>query len=177
MKTEHNYQITIIELIKKELGLYPQAELVDIYKLFYQDYFGCGHFFSDQESIITYLTDEINKLSLTKDTTPEIQKIFCFNNFIRVDIRLVTMGYLTLNKLADLFWQSSRIKLDQPIPWHIHWQNICQIIAKDNLLTCQPDKEKLEDFANNRNGVHHSAIYRQKYHPHYRIIHQDFWKP
>jgi hypothetical protein len=176
MNIKHNYQNKIIDLIKQELVSHPQAELVDIYKLFYQDYFGCGHFFSDQESIITYLTHEINDASLTKDTAPEIQEICCFNNFIRVDINWVTCGYLTISKLADLFWQSSRIQLDQPIPWFTHWQNICQIIARENFLNCQPDKEKLEAFANNKNGVHHSEIYRQKYQPHYRIIHRDFWK-
>lgn len=176
MKIKQKYPNEITDLIKNELTLHPQAELVDIYKLFYQDYFGCGHFFSDQKDITKYLTIEINEFSLNNDTNPEIQEIYCFNNFIRVDIRWINCGHLALHELADLFWKSSRIKLKQPLSWINHWQNICEIIARDHLLNCQTAKNELEDFAQHKNSVHHSELYRQKYQPHYRIIHRDFWK-
>ncbi|MCF7911125.1 MAG: hypothetical protein K9M99_01245 [Candidatus Cloacimonetes bacterium] len=176
MKTDQDFQNKITDLIQKELSKFPQAQPVDIYKLFYQDYFGPGHFFSDKNNIIISLIRELDEFSDPTGSAPGIQEIGCLNNFIRVDIRWITWGNFTIEEMADLFWRSSRLELFQPLPWHEHWENITKIIIREYNGLIKNDKNKLDDFARQKTGVHHSEIYRQNYQPHYRIISKAFWK-
>ncbi|MDP8211524.1 MAG: hypothetical protein RAO94_02960 [Candidatus Stygibacter australis] len=172
------YQKSIIlkinNLIHRELKIFPQAQLVDIYKLFHQDYFGPGHFIADKERIISYLTAELNNIS-PSDDKPENQDIACFNNFVRVDIRWISQGILTVDELAEMFWKSSCVKLDQPIAWDVHWQQVSEIIFKEYPDYNLDNAEQISTYAQQEKALHHSEIYRLFYHPHYRIISKEFW--
>lgn len=173
------YQKSILpkinNLIHRELQRFPQAELVDIYKLFHQDYFGPGHFFADKEDIINYLSAELDMMA-SSDNKPENQDIDCLNGFIRVDIRWVQHGDITLNDLAEMFWKSSRVKLNQPIAWDVHWQRISEIISKEYPDINLDNAEQISNYARQEKALHHSAIFRQLYQPHYRIISKELWK-
>jgi len=172
------YQETILskisDLIHRELKRFPQAQLVDIYKLFHQDYFGPGHFFADKKGIISYLSTELNMIAIS-DHKPVNQDISCLNSFIRIDIRWISKGYLAVDDLADMFWKSSVVKLDQPIAWDVHWQQISEIIYKEYPDINLDNVEQISIYAQQDKALHHSEIYRQLYHPHYRIISKEFW--
>ena len=49
--------------IKRQMAIYPESTLQDVYKSFYQDRFGPGHIISDTASARSYLMHEFSKMS------------------------------------------------------------------------------------------------------------------
>ncbi len=169
------FRSEIITNLNRELSLHPQSSLIDIYKLFYQDYFGPGHYISHREKVVQDLEAELEDCKNELDNHP-LQETGCFNDFLRVDIRSIKMEFITREKLAELFYQSSKIVLYQPVFWYEHWMQICRIISELELDISLQGKNELIDYAGKCRGVHHSEQYRKLYSPHYRIISHDLWK-
>ena len=48
----------IVELASHELDLHPAAQLVDLYKLFYQGTFGPKHIMEDQAVALRFLAED-----------------------------------------------------------------------------------------------------------------------
>jgi len=172
---QKNIQPEISKLIYLELQRFPQAELIDIYKLFHQDYFGPGHFIVNKKGIISYLITELDNMH-DKDEQPLNQDISCLNSFVRVDIRWISQGYISVDDLAEMFWKSSVEKLDQPIAWHLHWQKIYEMLHKEHPDFNCDNADQISNYAQKEKALHHSDIYRKVYRPHYRIISKKLWE-
>lgn len=164
--------------INNILRKYPEATLSDIYKSFFQDYFGVAHMLASREKVKSYIEYEIgNAVQFDSVLYEPCGKN---GNFVRVNLLAVKMGYISADKLTDAFIRSRGASKDSVTEeWRNEWQQILQ--ATKRLVP------SLENFSNDsamiaerlKDGgyvMHHSRRYNERYHPHYRIIHNKIFK-
>ncbi len=168
----------ILQSIRYELNFYPQATLIDIYKFFYQDAFGPGHFIADRETALEMLEKELKKSDKFSSTL--WQKVGYSGRFYRINLKLVKDGRLSFEELFDAFLSSSNTITESKHEEWIHvWRRIREVIAAsgfhfNNFIR---DLEYLENNLENRIfNVSHSERYRKLYHPHYRIVNRYYFE-
>lgn len=177
MKSYKTEDLRILKTtILHEMYLFPEIQLTDFYKIFYQDYFGPGHFFSDNQQIIKQLEKEISELQKFDDPIPKDVPIYGLNNFLQVNLNMISLYDMKLEDVAEIFYESSRIELYQPLPWLDHWQNMQQLLQMLGFELNPEDQKKLLPYALENQSVHHSETYTTLYHPHYRVIDADMWE-
>lgn len=156
---------------------YPAAQLTDVYKNFFQDYFGPGHILSDLSKSKAYLDFEL------ADTTafegPLYEPTGAEGNFYRVNLSVIHDGKVPYDTYFDAFVRSvNGIQPPEPQQWIDTWSFIDGII-RSNGYTYNDEKsdrelinEKLssQDFV-----IHHSQAYDDTYHFRYRIIARDIF--
>ena len=158
--------------LQKELERYPRSQLSDVYKNFFQDFFGPGHILADTAASGRYLRSE---LAETGSFDGPLYEPTGYNgNFYRVNISLIKDSVISYPEYFDAFYRSvSGITPPDPDTWRGEWRLIQQQIdslgyrfdneAADRALI----RDRLEsgDFA-----VHHSPAFNSNYEFHYRII-------
>jgi len=163
----------------EEMRLHPEARLVDIYKFFFQGTFGPAHLISDTESAFNYLQQEIQ--STTDFDTVLWQPVGYNKKYYRINLILVKEGILEEEKLLDAFVQSADSTTFPSIEvWIEEWNFILTIIETMNqrIINYEEDKRVLDEMLEKgKILVHHSNIYRELYHPHYRVVNKNqFYK-
>jgi len=158
--------------ILEEMHLHPEARLIDIYKFFFQGAFGPGHIISDKQSALKYLQ---NELQVMTDFDSVLWQPVGYNKqYYRISLGLVKEGTLSEEELFNAFVQSTDSSLVPSIEeWIKEWDFILNIIEVMNLkiINYEEDKNILYNMLKKGNIlVHHSDIYRNLYHPHYRIV-------
>lgn len=63
-------------VVKRQLELYPQSRLIDLYKNFFQDKFGPGHMVADTASAGAYIRRESLIFTNHKHTRPALNTLF-----------------------------------------------------------------------------------------------------
>lgn len=162
------------KLIKNEFDLYPKAQLVDYYKLFFQGTFGPQHIIFNKTSAEKALRNEIEKSSIFAENN--FQDISYINNFYRVNINVINKGIITFDSFPDAFVKSADVKNKLSYEaWVKEWEYIeKQILAlKITMKNFEQQSNELEQIIKNRKLVSHSDIYRNTYHPHYRLINAE----
>ena len=167
------------ELIQKEileeLRLHPKAQLVDIYKFFFQGTFGPGHIINDQKSALTYLQNELQS-STEFDSVPW-QQVGYKNQYYRINLKLVKEGSILEEKYFRAFIHSANTsKTPSTKKWLEEWNFILSVIDEMKLIipNYEEDKSGLDNMLfGGKVLVHHSDIYRKLYNPHYRIIDKE----
>ena len=152
------------------MKMHPFARLQDYYKLFYQAVFGPAHILSDKNSAYQYLKTEI-ALSKSK----EIQSIALDDNdFIRVGLGLIE----DVNKFFEVLWESAKkAKKISNTEWFNLWNKIATEIEKTDIKNFKEDSKKIKEFLLDGKFIfHHSEIYKEKYHPHYRVVSRKLWE-
>jgi len=171
---EESIQNSILE----EIHLHPEARLIDIYKFFFQGTFGPGHIISDKESALKYLQNELQ--SMTDFDSALWQPVGYNNQYYRVSLSLVKEGKLSEEELFNAFLQSADSCAVPSIEeWRKEWNLVLNIIEAMNLkiINYEEDKSILDDMLKKGNIlVHHSDIYRNLYHPHYRVVNSKYLK-
>jgi hypothetical protein len=160
----------IIKIAVKEFELHPKATATDYYKLFFQSFYGPGHLIKNPEIAFKRLLEEL-KESKHFNSVP-IQDIG--NGFYRVNLKPVKEGIISAKELLSAFINSR-----QPEPvfedWIIVWNRICNILHSVPNFEFLKNNNEISLFtANKKNLVSHSKIYKDCYHPHYRIIHKNY---
>lgn len=158
--------------VKTEIERYPGQRLIDIYKTFFQGYFGPAHLISDSNQVIEYLKEEL------KDSNESNCPDFCAlppnGKYVRANLRLIKQGKVPIELFAKAFMKSARqIEPNDIVKWKATWGEIIAEIEKQNpnLPKFQEDKEYINSvLAKNEYVVHHSEEFITKYHPHYRVI-------
>lgn len=168
--------MTTIQLIRQELNLFPKANLQDIYKLFYQDFFGPSHFIPEKESAKIMIEREIKKSS-TRTIHYDILPVFSVNKFLRVDLSILKSD-LDVHQFSEIFFLSTKIKIHQPFQWKKQWDNIMKTVEKNypDLLKNISSVNEMKKCSIQNLTVHHSRIYNLEYQPHYRLIAECIWK-
>jgi hypothetical protein len=161
--------------LTQQLQKYPQSNLQDIYKNFYQDRFGSEHIVNeaDTQSMRLYIESEIT--TFVPNTLPLAEALGWEHNFVRINTRSVSQNLITSAQLAVAFIESATytdsLKTAQ---WVQEWQQIVSIIEKKQLpiKNFEKDKTLIDSLLqiNPKVAMHHSADYRQAYAPHYRIV-------
>jgi glyoxylase-like metal-dependent hydrolase (beta-lactamase superfamily II) len=166
------------EAVRKQLQRYPALRLQDLYKSFFQDYFGPGHSIANEESAANYLRSEME--SMHESQAPEVEPTGWEGNFYRINLSVLKTNKVPFEVLLAAFIESANETLvPQVEEWRKEWQTIVQVI--DNMALSIPDyeadKQQIEALlAAGHYAVHHSEAYRQHYAPHYRIISQAVFK-
>ncbi|MDD4429856.1 MAG: hypothetical protein PHF61_00385 [Bacteroidales bacterium] len=167
--------------IDLELRNYPQASLIDLYKNYFQDAFGPGHLLADMDMAKNYLIKELAQTDY--HDTILCQALGIHRDFYRINLCLVKNGTIALDTLLNGMKESSVLARNPELSdWIIEWNQIVSLIQsyKPGIPNLQEDIQTI-----NRNldkGIivsHHSQLFTEMYHPHYRIIHKSVierWK-
>ena len=161
--------------VNRMLHDYPASTLQDMYKSFFQDQFGLGHLVSDSISARDYLMRELEESEefQSLDFEPTGYK----GNFQRVSLSLIKSGRVSFEDYFRAFMRSA--ETFTPVSqkkWEREWRRIIKVIEKMNLSLpdYEIDKKNIESLLRSgQYATHHSTIYNQTYHPHYRLIKTD----
>lgn len=186
------YDLT--HIIETELFLYPEARLVDLFKLLNQAYFGPSHIEPDRDKIKASLKSEI--MGLKRISTYPFQDIGNGNTFVRVSLSYLigavnvdlsdliinfSKGWLLekhkqdrlteelLENAAEAILQSRFSKPISPITWKHVWSNALPVV----LYHYEPRRGELEEIdrlLRENQMPSHSEPYHKAYDPHYRVF-------
>ena len=174
------------DAIREQLRTYPESRVQDIYKSFCQDNLGPGHLISNVESARAYLMDELQNYQADLDSgfykKPKLRYIPVGDagNYVRVDLAVVLDSLMSADMLLNAFVRSANEgKTLSEEAWKAKWASVKRILRKD--FTSIPDME--EDLAaidslmaEGQLILHHSRVFNQAYHPHYRIVARDIFE-
>ena len=176
IKIESKFDMDL-SILLEQIRNHPNQTLQDVYKSCYQDEYGPGHLISNESSAINSLLQEIN--TIEKDYTPItlFEKTGIYGNYLRVDLTLVRDGVIPFFVLFRALTISATIggqKSDEN--WSTIWSEIVEEVKNAELKfeNFEADLENLERISKSEDKVvHHSEMYENIYHPHYRIIEKN----
>ena len=158
--------------VENHLNTYPKSTLQDLYKNFFQDYFGPGHIVSDTTSAGKYLDREL--ASFEKADGAYYEPTGYNGNFYRVNLSVIKEGLISRDVFFDAFIRSvSDIQTISHDEWKKEWNVIDSIIKTMNLSLVNYEQDREMLFSLLEQGkyvVHHSEPFSAEYDPHYRII-------
>ena len=166
----------LIEQIKN----HPNQTLQDVYKSCYQDEYGPGHLIANESSAIKSLYSEINSIENDYDPITLFEQTGLKGNYLRVDLTLIRDGKIPFFVLFRALVFSAKIggqKTDEN--WDKIWSEIVEAIKKSDLKfeNFEKDFENLDKISKSDDKVvHHSEMYENTYHPHYRIIEKNVFE-
>ncbi|OHB58404.1 MAG: hypothetical protein A2173_08815 [Planctomycetes bacterium RBG_13_44_8b] len=158
--------------VKHQLAAYPAQRLVDIYKAFFQGFFGPAHLITDSNSAAKYIKQELAEAVDFEDY--DYQPLPPDGKFVRVNLRLIKEGKISLEDFAAAFVKSAKpVSRTDIKKWKKQWPRILTEIEKQrpNIPHFQEDKAFIDSLlAKDEYVVHHSDEFIARYHPHYRLI-------
>ena len=175
-KSNNEIDLTIL---REQIENHPNQTLQDVYKSCYQDEYGPGHLISNESSAINSLFQEINSIEKDYSPTTLIEKTGIYGNYLRVDLTLVRDGIVPFFVLFRALKISATIggqKSDKN--WDKIWNEIAQAIIDSDIRfeNFEEDLDRLEKISKSDDKVvHHSEMYEDTYHPHYRIIEKNVY--
>lgn len=168
----------IKQSVSRHLDSYPSSTLQDLYKFYFQDYFGPGHMINDPVAAEKYLDYEL-KQDDYKDTVMLFPTGYK-GNFVRVNLQLIKEGTLSKTVFMEHFIRSanavSGISMEQ---WREEWGRILGVIREvaPGLPGFEADRQRIDSLLERGEYVvHHSPLFMDTYHPHYRIIHRNLFE-
>lgn len=172
MTEEQRFESAVRKSVKRQMEHYPQSTLKDIYKNFFQDEFGPGHIISDTTAAGNYLRREMNSYSTITGEVAE--PLGWQGNFLRVNLSVIKEGIIPYDIFFEAFIESVNGIHPRTVPeWAEEWEKIEHIIytMQLSLPGYETDKSEITDRLKRGEYVgHHSKVYEDTYHPHYRII-------
>ncbi len=156
--------------VAKQLNDYPESTLQDVYKAFYQEYFGPEHMITDTAAVANYLSQELEAMG-TERSPLYYEPIGINGDYVRVHLTAVTDGKITASELLDAFINSASVSYAQRYDWETLWKAIAEVIddVKPGFGT-NAERKQLAKASHDSKAVHHSRAYNAAYHPHYRIV-------
>lgn len=162
--------------VEKQLSDYPESTLQDVYKAFYQDYFGPEHMITDTAAVANYLNQELEAMG-TERSPLYYEPIGINGNYVRVYLSAVTDGKITASELLKAFIESASVQYAQQYEWETLWNAIVEVIddVKPEFGTSD-ERKQLSEASHDCKAVHHSRAYNAAYHPHYRIVESNIFE-
>jgi glyoxylase-like metal-dependent hydrolase (beta-lactamase superfamily II) len=161
--------------VREQLKKYPESRLQDIYKNFFQDYFGPEHLISDTAMAAKYLRQELD--SNIAPTATFVEPAGWEGRFCRVNLSAVKENKIPYSALLDAFVRSAEQAAKPPLEvWRVQWDAIMSYIDELQLRLpdYETDKAALQEILQSGHyAVHHSAAFNDAYQPHYRIINKE----
>lgn len=167
-----SFSITKEEAIDYFIQNYPEAQLTDLYKSFYQDNFGPGHLLGDSVAAKNYFMSELQ--DSLEWGGPQFEFTGEGNNFVRLNMDLVRNEIIPAEEYFKAFQNSmGRVEKPEDEFWISEWTIIDNIIKAKNyhFPNENADREFIENKLKSRNfPIHHSDRFNETYNFHYRII-------
>jgi hypothetical protein len=173
-----DFENKVKQSVHLQLQMYPKSTLQDIYKNLFQDRFGTEHAIGDTASARLYLEKEL--ASFESSDNVEIEFLGLNHNYVRINLIIVKQGKIPQEKLLTAFYNSAEEINESNIKtWQSDWKKITEIIKRMNLNIVDFEKDKLKIdslLSQGKYAIHHSAIFRETYHPHYRVVEKTIFK-
>ncbi len=173
-----NPEKKIRQFIEAELYYYPKAQLVDLYKNYFQDAYGPGHLIPDTTQAGKYLDWELKQPGWTDTLT--YQALGINHDYYRINLKLVRNGTIPRDTLLLAMVESATLARNPDLEsWKQEWNEVLAIIkkTKPNLPGMKSGEKRIEQvFANGDVVMHHSKSYEENYDPHYRIVHRSVFE-
>ena len=126
---------------------YPAAQEQDLQKLVFQDTYGPGHLIKDSASCGRYIQEELGIMELPGASDfPTYEYTLCDSNFVRVNLRVIKDGRISLRQLTSAVLRSAE-GMPQPDPsqlrhhsrafneaYHPHYRIVRRDIFEHELL-------------------------------------------
>ena len=169
-----------LSILIEQIKNHPNQTLQDVYKSCYQDEYGPGHLIANESSSLNYILEETNSIEIDYNPPTSFELTGLEGNYVRVDLNLVkneTIPFLVLFKALLLSAEIGNQKTDNE--WDKIWSNIVEEI-KDldfKFENFEEDIKRLDIISKSDDKVvHHSDLYENIYHPHYRIIEKNIFE-
>ena len=165
-------------MCEQMVAQYPEANLQDVYKTCYQDFFGAEHLMQDTAAARKYLRYELKELRnervkelKSEGGMPMREPTGFRHRFERINLATVVNGEMSEDELLRLFIDAAGKDNAVHDRWAEEWTQI-EAIALEVQPAWQDEELQalLHEAANNRQAVRHSENFRNTYKPHYRII-------
>ena len=159
----------------EHLESHPLAAAEDLYKLLHQAVYGPGHAIPDREAAAAWLERELAGLGPPLDNDPRCEPLGGSPPLVRVNLRPFAAAGGDAEALLDAFVATAN---EHP-PNDATMTTVLDLAAR--WLPCAgrgalaPELRALaaEMAAEGYPAIHHSDIYREAYHPAYRVIAAD----
>ena len=174
------------EAISRQLQLYPESRVQDIYKSFCQDNLGPGHLIPNPEAAKSYLLSELQAYREDLDSARYDRPAERFvpvgdaGNYVRVDLSVVLDSLVDADALLDAFVRSAnegkRLSEDA---WKARWASVSKVIRRGfpDLPGAEEDLAAIDSLMGAEHLIlHHSPVFSEAYHPHYRIVARDIFE-
>lgn len=160
----------IVELLKRQIEYYPELEIQDILKAIYQSVFGCGHFVYDEDRCRRLLSEE-----LENNTQANVRVLEDLGEYCRIHLSKTDDLNISSEMLLRLFILSAR-KEDR-MAEYTEILHTMPALCDDGILPFEADDMKKAVEAHIAEGcpsLHHSDVFRRKYHPAYRVVRKEY---
>ena len=168
----------IRQSVERQLELYPESTLRDLYKNFFQDRFGPGHIIADNTAADRYLRYELNTAESFEGL--DYEPTGYEGRFLRVNLSVIADGRVPYDKYFDAFVRSvngiTPISIEE---WSKEWHEIDSVIMTMglNLENMAHDRAEIKALIEGGDYVmHHSQRFNDHYQPHYRIIERTIFE-
>ena len=168
----------IRQSVKRQLELYPESTLRDLYKNFFQDRFGPGHIIADNSAADRYLRYELNSAEGFEGL--DYEPTGYEGHFYRVNLGVIADGRVPYDKYFDAFIRSvngiTPISIEE---WSKEWHEIDSVIMTMglDLENMAHDRAEIKALIDGGDYVmHHSQRFNDHYQPHYRIIERTIFE-
>lgn len=172
-------KLMIKHALDNQMKDYPLSRLQDIYKNFFQDYFGPGHLVGDTASSLEYLRRELREMEGSGQIHP-VEVTGYMKQFVRIDLNMVRCGKIPTKVFEEAFINSaSEFKLPDIEDWQKDWNEILSVVLKyyPDIPGIDEDQQMIIELLDAGDYVvHHSDIYEATYNPHYRLISQGIFE-
>ena len=154
--------------LSNQFSLHPSMQPDDIIKLCYQSCYGAEHLLKDIDSARNYFFSEWDSIAIEdKPLYEEISPCYA-----RLNLSACKYRCHDKEKAFQIFKDSVTPRIFKPQIFHDlmdeYLLTLEQMFAKDRV---EEFKQFLEQYYQNGvRPIHHSAIYREKENPHYRVV-------
>lgn len=189
MKKSSETAIFLTDRLADEKVYHPKACLRDYYKLAFQAVYGPGHLIESKDSADKYLKAELQAIEINEDLT--VQDI-SFNkcrlygeitgNYCRLSLKAISDGIITYNDYLSAFLRSAKNSSEanscrtsfsdyNTEKWLNLWKDTESYLRESKIVKDFSESETLiNGILRNSPVSRHSDIYRENYHPHYRLM-------
>jgi hypothetical protein len=168
----------IMNAVEKQMEMYPKSTLRDLYKNFFQDYFGPGHIIANTDAANNYLRQELS--SVTEFEGDDYEYTGYRGKMVRVNLKVIADGRVPYDKYLDAFLRSvNGITPPSIEEWKAEWAKIDSVIMTMDIVldNAEKDRQEITQLLNeNKFVMHHSRQFNEHYAPHYRIIERKIFE-
>jgi hypothetical protein len=174
-----DFETKVRTAVDRQMKIYPESTLKDLYKNFFQDQFGPGHIIADTAAAADYLRKELSD-SHTQAGGETAEPTGWEGNFYRLNLSVITTGQVPYPVYFDAFVRSVNGITPPPADqWKKQWKEIESIIRSMPLNLPGYEADRIEIEAKLDRGEfqgHHSERFEEHYSPHYRIISKEIYE-
>lgn len=161
-------EFALRSVLDTHIRLYPAMQEQDLVKLIFQGEFGGGHLLSDFNRCLLRVIAEYSEIKQNPDA-PLWEDIGF--GFARIRMDALDANGMDPEDLAELFFSSASVSYGSMETYRQKLSRLPSLIDSRFLFRPAALEAYLEKYINNGAGMlSHSALYRNLYHPAYRVV-------